>query len=87
MSTSFAMLLWAAGAMSPACELHVQDPWIRTAPPAAQVMGGFATLHNPGNAPIRVTAASSPAFDRVELHEMRIPHSSLLSTRSIATFS
>lgn len=72
MSATFAMLLWAAGAMSPACALQVQDPWIRAAPPAAQVMGGFATLHNPGDTPIRVTAASSPSFGRVELHEMRM---------------
>jgi len=63
-----AVLMLPCGA-SESSPLQVTDAWIRSAPPGAQVMGGFATLANPGPAPVVVTAARSDAFAMVEMHE------------------
>lgn len=64
------LILLAPGAAAGGLELR--DPWIRAAPPSAQAMAGYVELANTGSAPIRVTAASSPDFGAVELHEMRM---------------
>jgi copper(I)-binding protein len=53
-----------------ACELKAADPWIRAAPPTAEVMAGYVTLANPGTEAVAVTAAGSPAIGAIELHEM-----------------
>lgn len=54
---------WAGG------RLEIRDAWIRTAPPGAKMLAGYATLRNAGDAPLTVTAASSEAFGGVTLHE------------------
>jgi copper(I)-binding protein len=63
-------LLFASG-LAGAGELRVRDAWIRTGPPGAP-LAGYATFDNPGPGTLRVVAAESPAFERVELHEMRM---------------
>lgn len=68
----FALLpLLLAPALAAAGELVVRDPWIRGGPPGAP-LAGYATFENAGAAPVRIVAASSAAFERVELHEMRM---------------
>jgi copper(I)-binding protein len=51
--------------------LQVERAWIRTAPPNAPVMAGYAWLRNASDAPLELAALRSPAFGAVELHEMR----------------
>lgn len=49
--------------------LEVRGAWIRTAPPGAMMLAGYATLRNIGDAPLTVTGAGSEAFGDVSLHE------------------
>ena len=62
-----AMLL--AGQVQAAGLLKVERAWIRTAPPGAAMLAGYAVLHNGGDAPVIVHGASSPDFGSVSLHE------------------
>ena len=52
--------------------LQVERAWIRSAPPRAPVMAGYATLRNTSDAPLKLAELRSAAFGKVELHEMRM---------------
>jgi copper(I)-binding protein len=54
-----------------ACELKLEDAWIRPAPPTAKVVAGFGRIVNPGTVDAELASLASPAFGRVELHEMK----------------
>ena len=62
-----AMLL--AAQVQAAGLLKVERAWIRTAPPGATMLAGYAVLHNGGDAPVIVHGASSPDFGAVSIHE------------------
>lgn len=49
--------------------LVVERAWIRSAPPGAMMLAGYATLRNDGDAPVSVTGADSADFGSVSLHE------------------
>lgn len=49
--------------------LEVTGAWIRSAPPGAMMLAGYAGLHNGGDAPVVIRGASSDAFAAVSLHE------------------
>jgi copper(I)-binding protein len=51
-----------------AAGLVVESPWVAEAPPTARVLAGYMRITNPGEAPVTVTAVSSPDFDSAELH-------------------
>ena len=59
----------ASQAAVAAGRLEVGGAWIRTAPPGAMMLAGYATLHNAGDAALTVTSADSEAFEDVSLHE------------------
>ena len=63
-----AAVLLASQAMA-AGRLKVERAWIRAAPPGATMLAGYAVLHNSGDAPVIVHAASSPDFGAVSIHE------------------
>jgi len=66
-------LIWLAGLSSAhACELQVEKAWIRSSPPGAMMMAGYATLTNKGAQPITLTAVRSSAFKSIEMHESTI---------------
>ncbi|GIX35587.1 MAG: hypothetical protein KatS3mg126_1366 [Lysobacteraceae bacterium] len=50
-------------------DLKVEGAWIRSAPPGASMLAGYATLRNAGRSPITVRGARSAAFAAVELHQ------------------
>jgi copper(I)-binding protein len=52
--------------------LTIERPWSRATPPAAKVGAGYLVVTNRGQAADRLTAASSPAAGRVEIHEMKM---------------
>jgi copper(I)-binding protein len=54
-----------------ACKLELEDAWVRPAPPTAKVLAGFGRITNPGTVEAELASLSSPAFGRVELHEMK----------------
>jgi copper(I)-binding protein len=47
----------------------VEKAWIRTAPPGAMMLAGYAKLRNAGDAPVTVIGAASDVFGDVLLHE------------------
>jgi copper(I)-binding protein len=49
--------------------LVIEQAWIRTAPPDAVMLAGYATLRNDGDAPVIVNGADSADFGAVSLHE------------------
>ena len=51
-------------------DLQVRHPWTRATPPGARVAAGYLELRNSGKEPDRVTGASTPVGERVELHVM-----------------
>ena len=62
-------LLFAAPAAMAAGRLVVEHAWIRTAPPSALMLAGYATLRNDGDAPVTVSGADSADFADVQLHQ------------------
>ncbi len=63
------VLAGIAGHAVAAGKLEVERAWIRTVPPGAMMLAGYATLHNTGDAPLIVTAADSADFGSVSLHQ------------------
>lgn len=60
----------SAHAITEQATLSFDNAWIRAAPPVAKVMAGYGALHNTTREPLVIESLSSPAFERVELHEM-----------------
>jgi copper(I)-binding protein len=50
----------------------VMNAWVREAHPKAKTNAGFMTLINLSDLPIHLQSASSPDFEKVEFHEMKI---------------
>lgn len=69
--TACAFLFAAASAQSAFASGHLQieQAWIRSGPPGAIMLAGYATLRNIGDAALIVNAAQSEDFGDVSLHE------------------
>ncbi|WP_167755793.1 copper chaperone PCu(A)C [Vitreimonas flagellata] len=52
--------------------ITIEDPWVATTNPGAEVAGGYVTLRNAGPQPDRLISADSTRAARVELHEMNM---------------
>lgn len=66
----FAVLMSSAFPLWAACDgLQVTDAWIRTAPPGAMMMAGYATVKNTGTKTVTVRSVSGKDFDSVEVHK------------------
>jgi periplasmic copper chaperone A len=50
--------------------IEIADPWVRATPKGASVGGAYMTITNHGTETDRLTAASTPAADRAEVHQM-----------------
>lgn len=48
--------------------LRIEAAWVREAPPVADVLAAYAVFCNDGEQAVTLAGASSPAFDRVEMH-------------------
>ncbi len=48
--------------------LVITDPWVREAPPGADVLAAYMTIANPGANTATIIALSSPDFERIEIH-------------------
>ena len=68
--TLTALLLLAGSSLAIAADVTftVGEPWIREAPPTANVMAGYMTLVNASDTTITVTSISSPDFEAAEIH-------------------
>lgn len=54
-----------------AIELHVDDAWIRTAPPKAPARVGYLHIHNPSSELATLVGVTSPQFGKIEMHRSR----------------
>lgn len=52
--------------------LQVTQAWVPEAPPVANVMAGYMSVHNPGKQDVTIRAARSEGFASVEMHETRM---------------
>jgi periplasmic copper chaperone A len=84
-------LLLSIGTAVPAAaagQLVVENAWIRTAPPGAPMLAGYARLRNAGDAPLIVIGAESAQFADVSLHrsveENGVEHMRALGPLTIA---
>ena len=66
------LLLAAAAVAAAELPLHVDDPWIREAPPGAGVAAGYLRIHNAAAQPAMLIGADSPQFQRIEFHESTV---------------
>lgn len=66
------LAVWLAACGRGDAQPVVEAPWIREAPPEAQVLAGYMSIRNEGRRPVLLTAISAPGFDRVEMHETRM---------------
>lgn len=61
-----ALPTWAAAS----CDgLKVENGWIRSAPPGATMMAGYATVKNSGIKAVTVRDVSGKDFDAIEVHK------------------
>jgi copper(I)-binding protein len=65
-----ACLLAAAPAGAQVASLRFSHPWIATPPNGAATAAGYVSVTNAGSQPDRLTGGASPAFDRIEVHQM-----------------
>ena len=49
--------------------LMVHDAWVREAPPSMKMLAGYFTIMNSSDRDKEIVGASSPQFERVELHK------------------
>lgn len=68
-AAALALLALAAACGSDAEPLTVSDAWVREPPAGAGMTAGYLALHNAGDETVTLTAAESPAFAAIELHE------------------
>ncbi|WP_019995496.1 copper chaperone PCu(A)C [Aureimonas ureilytica] len=52
--------------------IEIGHPWSRATPPGARTGAGYFVLTNTGSADDKLVSASSPAAEKVEVHEMSI---------------
>ncbi len=52
--------------------IGIEHPWSRATPPGARTGAGYFVLTNTGSADDKLVSASSPAAEKVEVHEMSI---------------
>ena len=69
---SIILLLGSAGVFAGTDAVVVENPWVREAPPFSKVLGAYLTVKNSGEQNRILTGASSPAFERVEMHKTEI---------------
>ena len=53
-------------------EQSADDAWVRIAPPGVRIHSGYFEFQNPSAAHLRIVGASSPAYERVELHQSKV---------------
>lgn len=67
----FALMLGLAtsSALAGSTEIHIQNPWVRAAPPNVKTLAAYLEIKNDGEKPRILTRVSSPAFDQAGIHQ------------------
>ena len=53
-------------------ETKLADGWIKQLPPSVPMRAGYFTINNNGTSTDRLLSASSPGFNKIEMHETRM---------------
>ena len=48
--------------------LEITRPWVREAPPSAQVLAAYMSIKNTGESTVTIIGISSPEFESAEIH-------------------
>jgi copper(I)-binding protein len=65
-----AVLMCSALPAWAACDgLQITDAWVRTAPPGATMMAGYATVKNTGKQTRTLSGINGKDFDSIEIHK------------------
>lgn len=64
---TFGLITFSASAGS--TEIHIQNPWVRAAPPGVTVLAAYLEIKNDGSKPRILTGVSSTAFDQAGIHQ------------------
>ena len=54
------------------CDLQIESPWIREAPPTSTALAAYATLKNGGSHALQIVAISAAAAGMAMLHETTV---------------
>jgi len=66
--TCFFLIFLLTNSVLSAENIHVQNAWIREAPPAIKVMAGYLDIENSSDRALTLVSAESPEFERIEFH-------------------
>lgn len=77
-------LLFSAGLAYAASGVHAENPWVREAPPTAEVLAGYLTLVNDSRHDLVLESVSSPQFASVEIHET-VHENGMAGMRQVST--
>jgi len=58
-------------------QIEVKNPWVRTAPPNAPMLGAFMQIHNNTNNDLRLLSVTAAGYQKTELHKT-INHDGLM---------
>ena len=68
LSLVFLLLSIIASTVSAAAKLEIHDAWVREAPPNAEAMAAYLTLHNHSSKTYTLVSVSSPDFVQAMMH-------------------
>lgn len=63
----FLIILFTNSVLS-AENVHIQNAWIREAPPTIKMMAGYLDIENSSDRALTLVSAESPEFERIEFH-------------------
>ena len=66
--TCFFLTLLLTNSVFSAENIHVQNAWIREAPPTIKVMAGYLEIKNSSDKALTLVSAESTEFERIEFH-------------------
>jgi copper(I)-binding protein len=69
---ALSLLISTSATFSAEGSLTVEDPWVREAPPASNVLAAYLVVENKSEQNRTLNGASSPTFERVEIHKTEI---------------
>ncbi len=72
-------------ACSPTRDPQIFKAWIAAAPPNAKVLAGYLQIDNPDSQTWTLQGISSPAFARIEMHELNT-HNGMMQMREVEQF-
>jgi len=71
-STCFFLIFFPSNSVFSDENIHIQNAWIREAPPTIKVMAGYLDIENSSDKELILLAAESDDYERIEFHQSQI---------------